>query len=224
MFRSILVSAIALGVAGSAQGAVLFSQNFDSLSPALSLGGSALPGFTIAGNVDLVSTGTFGITCAGNCVDLDGTTGPGALTTRSIYFVKGKPVTVSFDVGGNQRDAGPDDFVASVSFMPANGGSAAFISGPASFDPGYLNMLNGVSYVESIGGSRPFLTYSYTFTAAVSGTFQMTFGTTSGDNIGPLLDNVLVTGSVPEPASWAMLISGFGLVGATLRRRRMLAA
>jgi PEP-CTERM motif len=30
--------------------------------------------------------------------------------------------------------------------------------------------------------------------------------------------------SVPEPASWAMLIAGFGLVGATLRRRRALAA
>lgn len=29
---------------------------------------------------------------------------------------------------------------------------------------------------------------------------------------------------VPEPASWAMLIAGFGLVGAALRRRRTLAA
>lgn len=29
---------------------------------------------------------------------------------------------------------------------------------------------------------------------------------------------------VPEPASWAMLIAGFGLVGASLRRRRLLAA
>ncbi len=27
--------------------------------------------------------------------------------------------------------------------------------------------------------------------------------------------------AVPEPASWAMLIAGFGLVGATLRRRRV---
>ena len=27
-------------------------------------------------------------------------------------------------------------------------------------------------------------------------------------------------GGVPEPASWALLISGFGLVGATMRRRR----
>jgi phospholipase/lecithinase/hemolysin len=30
--------------------------------------------------------------------------------------------------------------------------------------------------------------------------------------------------TVPEPQSWAMLIAGFGLVGATMRRRRMVAA
>lgn len=30
--------------------------------------------------------------------------------------------------------------------------------------------------------------------------------------------------SVPEPASWAMLIVGFGLVGASMRRRAVLAA
>lgn len=29
---------------------------------------------------------------------------------------------------------------------------------------------------------------------------------------------------VPEPASWAMLIAGFGLIGATMRRRRLLAS
>jgi hypothetical protein len=32
--------------------------------------------------------------------------------------------------------------------------------------------------------------------------------------------DLLVFGRVPEPESWAMLIAGFGLVGATLRRRR----
>ncbi len=30
--------------------------------------------------------------------------------------------------------------------------------------------------------------------------------------------------AVPEPASWAMLITGFGLVGASMRRQRMVAA
>jgi hypothetical protein len=29
---------------------------------------------------------------------------------------------------------------------------------------------------------------------------------------------------IPEPTSWAMLIAGFGLVGASARRRRTVAA
>lgn len=38
-------------------------------------------------------------------------------------------------------------------------------------------------------------------------------------------DTFAVTnGTVPEPASWTMLIAGFGLVGSVLRRRRALAA
>jgi hypothetical protein len=35
---------------------------------------------------------------------------------------------------------------------------------------------------------------------------------------------VLGTGAVPEPASWAMLIAGFGLTGAAARRRRSMVA
>jgi hypothetical protein len=34
-------------------------------------------------------------------------------------------------------------------------------------------------------------------------------------------DNMPDSGTVPEPASWAMLIAGFGLVGAAGRRRRL---
>jgi hypothetical protein len=42
-----------------------------------------------------------------------------------------------------------------------------------------------------------------------------------------LLDNISLTadsGAIPEPASWALMIAGFGLVGSTLRRRRPQAA
>ena len=37
-------------------------------------------------------------------------------------------------------------------------------------------------------------------------------------------DFAVAGGAVPEPASWALMIGGFGLVGATLRRRRTAAA
>jgi hypothetical protein len=38
------------------------------------------------------------------------------------------------------------------------------------------------------------------------------------------LDNFTVSAGVPEPATWAMMILGFGGIGATLRRRRLATA
>lgn len=48
--------------------------------------------------------------------------------------------------------------------------------------------------------------------------------TIGGD--GVLLDNIHLTestGPIPEPATWAMMIMGFGIVGVLLRRRAVLA-
>jgi hypothetical protein len=60
------------------------------------------------------------------------------------------------------------------------------------------------------------------------------FGQTGAFGFGALPDGLSFTsasgvflvpeqgpGGVPEPASWAMLVAGFGLVGATMRKRRM---
>jgi hypothetical protein len=41
--------------------------------------------------------------------------------------------------------------------------------------------------------------------------------------IGPDYTNYAFRNVVPEPASWAMLIAGFGLAGAVMRRRRSVA-
>lgn len=58
----------------------------------------------------------------------------------------------------------------------------------------------------------------YGFVSDVAFT-TVTFAGSTGDGFS--IDNVSFGGAaVPEPASWAMLIAGFALVGATARRRR----
>jgi hypothetical protein len=46
------------------------------------------------------------------------------------------------------------------------------------------------------------------------------FGFTDGDLPGFLAQQF---GAVPEPATWAMMVMGFGLVGGAMRRRRKVA-
>lgn len=54
-------------------------------------------------------------------------------------------------------------------------------------------------------------------------TDRFRFSAISGDNYYSL-SQFQAFGTIPEPASWAMLIAGFGLVGAAARRRRTVSA
>jgi PEP-CTERM motif-containing protein len=52
------------------------------------------------------------------------------------------------------------------------------------------------------------------------GTFQPFIGDPPrpGDPVG--LDNITITQAVPEPATWAMMLLGFGAIGFAMRRRK----
>ncbi len=77
----------------------------------------------------------------------------------------------------------------------------------------------------------PFQTASINY-LSTGGPTAISFTISSSTAVGfndPLIDGVSFAlagpgGGVPEPASWAMLIAGFGLVGAAARRRRVVAA
>lgn len=72
------------------------------------------------------------------------------------------------------------------------------------------------------GGFSGWFSESFTFVAdAASQTLSfLAVGTPYGYPPVALLDGVSVTDAVPEAATWAMMIAGFGLVGVAARRRR----
>jgi hypothetical protein len=89
---------------------------------------------------------------------------------------------------------------------------------------------NGIPPIERISDSfsnvfvdeldfRDFLLYSNgVIRNGDTGMFKFGITVTTSDENDPFF--LRQTGIVPEPATWAMLITGFGLVGFALRRRK----
>ncbi len=96
---------------------------------------------------------------------------------------------------------------------------------PVSGTYGVLADVTGSSTFSYAGtvqapGTNPGTLASFNFVAG-SGANVLRFRQTSSFDASPIIDNItLSTAAVPEPAAWALMITGFGLAGATLRRRR----
>ncbi len=226
---SSLLVAAAFAVSAPASAGVVFSDNFNGENGGNSfLNYAGFNNFTVAGQVDLVKSGDYGISCDGACVDLDGSSGPGTITSLSSFaFNAGDTVRLTVDLGGNQRNDSEDDFYLGFSFgsnlQLLNYGFNFANSGDIIVLPSHTT--SGITTSSGINGAFPFTPYSIFFTAGSAGTLKFSVGTHSADNIGPLVDAVKlsVTGNgVPEPAAWAMMLAGFGLVGVAMRRREKL--
>lgn len=93
--------------------------------------------------------------------------------------------------------------------------------GVAASSNGIDVLLNGSSILSVAGGlgggSTVWSFKSVNFTAAAGDVLTFAALGTS-DSYGGYLDNVMLSG-VPEPTTWAMMIAGFGLIGAAMRRR-----
>jgi hypothetical protein len=94
--------------------------------------------------------------------------------------------------------------------------------------PTYANNPLTLSFAGSTIGTTTVTTANWTdYKSSVfkplttSGTLVLLgTGTTGTGDLDVGIDNVRVVGAVPEPATWAMMIGGFGLIGAAMRRDR----
>jgi choice-of-anchor C domain-containing protein len=169
----------------------------------LSAGDTAITGWLVGGaGVDYI--GTYWQASQGSrSVDLSAL-GAGSLSQILGGLTIGQTYQVTFDLAGNP-DAGASTKVAVVT----DGGTTTT-----------YDFLQGANTKSSMGWTM------HTFNFKATGeNATLTFSSAEENAYGPALDNVSIFGAVPEPATWAMMIVGFGVVGASLRnRRRALAA
>lgn len=228
--RQFLLAAAAIACAVPAGATVVYSNNFDSENNGNSaLNYNGFNGLTVTdGTVDLVKSGDFGITCAGGsgaCVDLDGSTSDaGLVSSNSVSFAKGDRVSLSFDFSGNQRDTPPNDGFR-TRFLFSGMVSGRFGSNSTTFglqDYGTFSNPSGVRVdIYNIPPAFAMTDFTFFFDAYSAGSITFSFQDFGNDNVGVVIDNLsLDVSAIPEAGTWAMMIAGFGLAGAAMRRRR----
>jgi hypothetical protein len=204
LFRK-LASTITLtfGLMASAQAAIIFSDNFDSEN-----GGTGVLNYNsfanwsvTSGTVDLIGNGYFDFFPGkGLYIDLDGSTNNAGIMGRLETLLAGD-YTLSFSLAGNQRDNAGETTDVGVSVLAGS-------------------VIAQQSY--SLNKNDGFTNYSIDFSISdllAPAEIQITFGALSNDNIGMLLDDVVLEQrvAVAEPASLALL--GMGLLGLAAVRR-----
>jgi choice-of-anchor C domain-containing protein len=197
-------------VAGAANAATIVNGSFElGTDPGAGFstetaGSIAITGWDVAGfGVDYIG-GYWQASDGVRSIDLSGNNA--GSVSQSFATTVGTTYTVNFDLSGNP-DAGTGNKISVISIS----GSLPTVQ---IYDVLASNSRDAMNWQN----------YSYTFTAfATSST--LTFASAEYNPYGPALDNVSILESggsgsfVPEPASWAMMVAGFGLVGLSARRR-----
>ena len=161
----------------------------------LNNGSTAIDGWTVtSGSIDYILS-YWPAQDGSRSIDLSGN-GNGSIS-QTFNTTAGTRYVVNFFLGGNFDGPPPSKTIQA---------SAGGFTGNFTYTP------------TGSGRFQGYNSYSFGFVGNGSPT-TLTFSSLTGTAFGAALDNVSVT-AVPEPASWALMIAGFGLAGAALRGRR----
>ena len=210
--RILALAAFACAATAANAGTLLTEDFSGAMSGTYGVG--AIPGTQFAVTTSNVDVGGvlnggnfFGCTGnpAGNCLDLVGNSGGGGIASVPTFtLTAGDTYTVTF--GGTLQ---------SGSTNPA---STTFSVG-----------LGSLTQVETVTTPYAPATFTLTFKPTVTQTSAALSFTTlvPADSVhGEVIDHISLSeaapaGAVPEPAAWAMMLGGFGLIGTVARRRRL---
>ena len=200
-------AALVAVVAVPASASILVNGSFEDGAPqpasgsfnVLGAGSTAVTGWVVGGDsVDWIN-GYWEAKDGTHSVDLSGNA-PGWIQ-QTFATTAGTRYEVEFWMSGN-----PD------------GGSFLKPTVTSAIDGGVLAATQFYAIQGATHEQMNWLRYSFAFTGT-GNDVTLRFSSDTAGPYGPALDLVSVT-AVPEPATWAMMLGGFGLLGAAVRRSK----
>jgi hypothetical protein len=178
-----------LAVGSAAQGATVFTDNFDASISGLNV---TPTGWTVTdGTVDVVGGG---LCVGGLCVDLDGSTSNAGVLSHSFALTGGVTYTAAFDLSGSQRGSNDD---VTILF-----GTSSLVLSVLSGDPYASHSLN---FTPAVSGS-----FDLSFSNAGGDNLGALL-----DNV----EITTAEAAVPEPQTYVLIGLGLLTLAPTRQRR-----
>ncbi|SNS78417.1 PEP-CTERM protein-sorting domain-containing protein [Sphingomonas laterariae] len=207
MFKSpLMAAALAAAAIGTAPAAHATIIDFDNFTGSYSTGAYEEDGYRLS--VAICSNICFKAVDAANSIDADGTSvvRSGGATSISVERSDGAAFRFgSMDFGKTLVDTTPP-------YTHSSTYEFTFSLTDGTQQKEYFTFLHN--------GSSPIATHTASFASLADK--DITKFTFRNQSSAGQFDNIVLNdvAAVPEPATWAMMIGGFGMVGGALRRRR----